>query len=672
MSDVQRSRPLPRTRRSGVSIAIVAGLLACAAVLPAIADDIPAPTDVRHPLDALTAAEIEATVAILRAAGHAPEGSDLPVLTLREPPKADVLAWRPGQPFTREADVVVAGPAGVFEAIVDLRAARVRSWTARPGVQPRLTSTDFVAADAAKREPAMVAALQKRGYAAPFDNVLCAPLAAGPLPPERGGYVRVANVSCYDIGTPGANPFGSPIEGLMAVVDLRAGRVVRTVDLGVVPLTDDGGSLLHERSARYRAPALPIAITTPGGSNIRVEGSQLQWDNWRLHLRVDTREGLIASDIRYDDRGTARSVAYQVSPSEMYVPYMDPDETWSFKAYMDIGEYGFGEFLTTLAPRVDCPEFARFLSATLPNEKGRPVERRNVVCIFERPTGDPLWRHGSEDGRANIELVVRIAPVVGNYDYLIDYVFDRAGNLDVRAGALGIDAAKGVATRHLGDATAARDTAYGTLIGRGLVGINHDHYISFRIDLDVDGPDNRAVFDQVRPRRLPGSGTRRSLWQVVTKPITRAGPLRDPPASGSLRIESASRRNALGYPTSYQLYPGHTESSLLSDDDPVQARAAWSRYPVWLSRHDPSQRHASGAYPNQDTSGDGLAAWTKAGQDIADRDLVLWYNIGFRHVPRAEDWPAMPAVWHGFRLRPFNFFDRSPAMDVPPDGGASR
>ena len=531
-----------------------------------------------------------------------------------------------------------------------------------------MTNTDFVAADAAKREPAMVAALEKRGYSAPFDGVLCAPLAAGPLAPADAA--RVANVSCYDISDKDGNPFGRPIEGLMAVVDLRAGRVLRTVDQGVVPVSDDGGSFLHERSGQYRKPALPVSIATPGGSNIRVDGSQLQWDNWRAHLRVDAREGLIASLVRYDDHGTDRSIVYQLSPSEMFVPYMDPDETWAFKAYMDIGEYGFGEFLTTLVPGVDCPEFSRFLSATLPNEKGAPLVRRNVVCVFERPTGDPVWRHGSEAGRANVELVVRIAPVVGNYDYFIDYVFDRAGNIDVRAGAMGIDAAKGVASRTIRDAGAARDTAYGTLIARGLAGINHDHFISFRVDLDVDGPVNRALFDQIRPRKLDGKGGRRSLWEVGTKSVDRAGPLREPSAAGTLRVESTTRRNSMGYATSYQLYPGHTETSLLSDDDPIQIRAAWSRYPIWLSRHDPGQRHASGAYPNQSSSGDGLAAWTRAGQDINSEDLVLWYNIGFRHVPRAEDWPAMPALWHTFRLRPFNFFDRSPALDIPPDRAA--
>jgi primary-amine oxidase len=258
-----------------------------------------------------------------------------------------------------------------------------------------------------------------------------------------------------------------------------------------------------------------------------------------------------------------------------------------------------------------------------------------------------------------------MAPVVGNYDYIIDYVFSRAGDIDVRVGAAGIDAVKAVAAQSLSDATAEEDTAYGTLIAKGLVGINHDHYISFRIDMDVDGTTNRAVFDRVVPHRLPRGNPRRSIWTVESVILDEEGPLPQELEPGFLRIEG-ERTNALGYRTGYQLYPGHSASSVLSAEDPIQQRAEWSRQPVWLSSYAPDELYASGPYPNQNDEIDGLVEWTREGQPINGEDLVLWYNIGFRHITRSEDWPAMPTLWHSFRLRPFNFFDESPAMDVPP------
>ena len=51
---------------------------------------------------------------------------------------------------------------------------------------------------------------------------------------------------------------------------------------------------------------------------------------------------------------------------------------------------------------------------------------------------------------------------------------------------------------------------------------------------------------------------------------------------------------------------------------------------------------------------------------IVDTDIVLWHSFGVTHIPRPEDWPVMPVEYTGFTLLPFGFFDRNPALDVPP------
>jgi primary-amine oxidase len=88
-----------------------------------------------------------------------------------------------------------------------------------------------------------------------------------------------------------------------------------------------------------------------------------------------------------------------------------------------------------------------------------------------------------------------------------------------------------------------------------------------------------------------------------------------------------------------------------------------------VTRHDPEQRFPAGTYPNQAHAADGLAVWTTADRPLEDEDLVVWYTVGSHHIPRPEDWPVMPVERTGFMLKPDGFFDRSPALDVPPSPG---
>ena len=41
--------------------------------------------------------------------------------------------------------------------------------------------------------------------------------------------------------------------------------------------------------------------------------------------------------------------------------------------------------------------------------------------------------------------------------------------------------------------------------------------------------------------------------------------------------------------------------------------------------------------------------------------------MGMHHFTRAEDLPVMPTIWHSFRLRPHNLFNRNPAIDLRKD-----
>src|SRR5262249_33176634 len=95
----------------------------------------PAPT---HPLDPLTKQEILDAVAVVK--GHQQFGSDsrFALIQLAEPSKQEVLAYRAGSRFDRQAFIVVYDYASstTSEAIVDVRGKRLVSWKNIAGVQP--------------------------------------------------------------------------------------------------------------------------------------------------------------------------------------------------------------------------------------------------------------------------------------------------------------------------------------------------------------------------------------------------------------------------------------------------------------------------------------------------------------------------------------------------------
>jgi primary-amine oxidase len=481
------------------------------------------------------------------------------------------------------------------------------------------------------------------------------------------------------VGKPmGSNYWARPIEGLFATVDLKLGKVIDVVDTGAVPVSNEAWGY-NEAEVTARGSLRPATraadLVQPGGDNITIEDGRLVWDMWRFHLRADKRPGPVLSMVEARDGARWRSVAYQMHLSEVFVPYMDPDKGWSWRTYMDSGEYGFGNFLSPLRRGVDCPSYARFLSVTMPQDNGEPIEMKDTICIFERSVGDPAWRHfevfkrsAPTAGRPASELVVRSASAVGNYDYLVDYVFHQDGSIRVAVGATGIDAVKGVASQSMKDATAEADTRYGTLIAPGLVAPFHSHYFNFRLDLDIDGTANDFMRERLVQKALPKGSPRRSIFAAVHEMPDREKAARSRIEPGSPALFHFGNNNvesALGHHPGYMLMPeGSYVHPLLAVDDPPVRRNSYLDYQLSITPYVAAEHYAGGRYAMMSDGSDSLGAWTARDRPIANRDIVAWYTVGFHHITRMEDWPVMPTHWFGFTLMPHNFFAANPAMTI--------
>lgn len=656
------------------------GLLVLASLSPLLAQN------VAHPLDPLTFEEHWTALEVLRAAGHIDRESLFSQLRLFEPDKGQVLGWREGEAIDRSAFVVVRNGKEGYEGVVDLSRRTVTSWRLLEDEHANWTGPDFEAGvKVALEDERFSAGLKARGFE---DTTFldCAGIPPGYFgtPQEKGR--RIAQVRCTDPRGV-RNTWPRQIEGLTAVVDLDTNEVLDVVDSGARPL--------HASTADYDAASLPrsrevpgpIRIDQPLGPGFTVDGTRLSWQNWNFHVRVDQRVGTVVSMVTYSDHGESRSVLYQGHLSEIFVPYMDPGFDWHARNFIDAGEFSSGGLFKPLLRGRDCPSYALYISSLIHGSNGRPTTVDDTLCVFERDSGDPSWRHGEAnqyDSRPARDLVVRSAAVVGNYDYLFDWVFRQDGSIQVAVGATGIVEVKMVGPRdaHVSVASVGgtaplteaadaspegRADAYGRFVDPHIVGVNHDHYFSYRLDLDVDGTNNDFVIDRLVQRRLD-SDRRKSIWvQQPSRPTTEsAAQLHvDMHKPAYWRVMSPSRTNHVGYRTSYQLMPGMTEMSLLSEDDYPRRRAGFIDHHLWVTPYDRGERYAAGEYPTLSEPGMGLPAWTAKNRSIESTDIVLWYTIGMHHMVRAEDWPVMPVMWHRFELRPFDFFDGNPAMDLP-------
>jgi primary-amine oxidase len=628
-----------------------------------------------HPLDGLTTAEYWAAYDVLQQAGHAEPDTFFASVLLREPAKELVLSWTEGQPMTREADVVLLRQGKTFEARVDLAARRLISLQEMKDVQaPFLASEIFGADEAIKKDPRVVEALKKRGLT-DLNTVRCIalPLAYAAIPEQdtqRIGFGGCSQQHGFYHG------WGRSIDGLTLQMDMVTKKVLKVIDTEIVPVAN-GAVNYEEISEKPRPGTTSIAISQPMGASFRLERGEVSWQNWHFRFRIDQRVGTVLNLVRFDDGGRLRSVMYEGSLSELYVPYMDPSNGWNDRVFIDAGEFYAGPgFLKPLRPGLDCPPTAAYFDGLSAGEHGAPKLTSGLVCLFERTGSDPAWRHfenNSVYGRPGRELVLRSAAAIGNYDYLMDWRFRQDGTIEVAVGATGVIETKSTvlknAAGHAMDQTGMNALAeYGRFVADNTVGVNHDHFFSYRLDMDVDGPGNSFMADRMVQKLLGSDPMRKSIW-IVEHAIA----AREQDAIMDIHLERPSMwmfinpdvKGPLGYPTGYEIMPGATAKSLLSPDDPPQKLGAFSEHQFWVTPHDPAQRYAAGTYPTSSKGTDGLGIWTQANRPIENTDLVGWYTLGFHHVPRMEDWPVMPTMWHSFQLRPFNFFAANPALDLP-------
>lgn len=377
------------------------------------------------------------------------------------------------------------------------------------------------------------------------------------------------------------------------------------------PTVIDARRALARRALRWLAPGLTLAALLALGAARPApaqasaadycSGEQLAVGaNWTVCWEIRANEGLAITHAYFTKPGVDRRVMGDGTVAQIFVPY----ETGQPR-YHDVA-YGLGAAMVTLSPTVDCPNGTLLAGGKVCREihdRGIAEKICTGTCTTRRGEALALW--GSSQ--------------MGAYNYITKWEFHDDGSIHPHMGLTG--------------ALQFGDTA-------------HLHNVYWRLDLDIDDPDNDSPEEFYRITPGYGDGSTGVMgWNPLLGETYRPNRVED---FRKWRIVDTQGLNAAGMRRSYELIPhigdGNYRGTLAE---------GFTRGEFWVTRYKPGERFVS-------TETEDLLTTYLNGESVTGEDLVVWYVAHEHHEVRDEDAPYMPSEWIHFQVRPRDFFDETP------------
>jgi primary-amine oxidase len=627
----------------------------------------------RHPLDPLDSVEIKLIKQVLLQENkiRADSSSLFSIINLKEPPKAEVLAYKPGETFRREGYAMVYDfPSNTLaKAVVDLKTGKLLSFDKIPGKQPVGSfKGDTIVSEIVKNNKEWNDALRKRGInpdsVKSHRGTFAADIGLAPVGHrERIVSPAYKNKDFYEM----------PIAGIYAYIDITDKKVLKVIDTGkgydkpTAVSYFDGKKIVPD----LQAPK-PIVITQPEGTNYRIEGNQIISPFWKFRFGIHNREGLVISDVQYYDHAQKkwRYIMYRGGLAEMIVNYGSPDLLNAANNYFDVGVYRlFQNVARPLTYGADAPENATYLPSTLHNEWGSPLKSDSSVAVFEE-YGGVLWRHENHSRKAT-NLAIKYYITAGNYDYGFKWIFKEDGVIVVETELNGYPHVRAV--NRTQDITNQPDEThdgnyYGTIVEPHVEANNHQHWFVYRFDLDVDGQQNSV--GEMNTSAVPRSADNplgSTLVAKTTMFTKEKEAQRDAniATNRSWMVMNHHVMNKYGHHSSYMLMPTAGITPLPDRKSSLFNRAEVLYHHFWATPYSPDEMYPAGDYPTTKQKGQGLPEWSKQNRNIDNTDVVVWYVGGVTHIVRPEEWPIMNQHSVAVHLMPMGFMSANPVLGMP-------
>lgn len=644
-----------------------------------------APPRPQHPLDPLSPLEIKSVVSLIKADFKGdPSKIAINTITLKEPSKKSYLAWKEQNgsfpPRLAYFVYLVKNETGIQEGVADISNMYITGLKHVTGAQPILTVEDMQNTEAIIRKDKAVIEQCLLSGVPPncMHKIYCDPWTIGH--DERwGASRRLQQAMIYYRNTEDDSQYSHPLD-FIPIVDIETQEVI-FIDIPNVrrPLSDLPHSNFYPADAvkkyGYRQGLKPINVTQPEGVSFKMNGNVIEWNNFKLHIGFNYREGIVLSDISYNDHGNERPLFHRMSLCEMVVPYGNPDFKHFRKHALDIGEYGAGYMTNPLSLGCDCKGTIHYLDAHFASRAGEPVTINNAICIHEEDDGI-LFKHSDFRDDFATSIVTRATRLIisqiftaSNYEYCIYWNFLQDGSIRLDIKLTGIlntyVAGKGEKVGPWGTEVYPRVNAH-----------NHQHLFSLRLDPRLDGDNNSVASSDVVPSDYEVNSVqdpygvgwcgKRTVYKTVNDSLTHACA----ETSRTWDIINPNKINPYsGLPVSYKIVSTQTPRMMAKENSVPAKRAPWARHAMNVVKYEEDRLYPSGVHVSQNSCEVpvGIKNWIGNGTDnIENTDVLVFHTFGISHVPAPEDFPLMPAEPITLLIRPRNFFTENPALDVPP------
>jgi len=184
----------------------------------------------------------------------------------------------------------------------------------------------------------------------------------------------------------------------------------------------------------------------------------------------------------------------------------------------------------------------------------------------------------------------------------------------------------------------------------------------------IVGPLNSLVFDEAHPMTRSKFNPHGVGYTVNSTTVSESSGLDlNYDVNRTFKIVNPAVYNPINHkPVAYKIHVPPFQKMLADTESFHHKRAEFADHNIYVTSHRDEELYSAGKYTNQSRGGTGVRSWANRKDNVENSDIVVWVQFGINHVPRIEDFPVMPCEIIKVSLKPVNFFDKNPAIDVAP------